>query len=331
MGNEIMTTEQNRAELPSLAIVVPCYNESEVFSYCLNALTDILKDLINKNKIKANSYVLFIDDGSKDDTWQQIGQACDTSNLVRGLKLSRNKGHQIALLAGLYSVDTDVSISIDADLQDDTNCIYEMLDKYMQGNEIVYGVRNDRTTDTIFKRGTAGLFYTLMTKLGVEQTENHADYRLLSSRALDALKQYKEQNIYLRGMIPLIGFKSDKVYYTRNERIAGESKYPLKKMLALALEGITSLSITPLRLISVIGFLTCLLSALAGAYVLVDKLLGNTVEGWTSLMIAIFFLGGVQMLSLGVIGEYVGKIYIESKNRPKFFVEKRISDEKILK
>lgn len=331
MGNEIMTTEQNRTELPSLAIVVPCYNESEVFSYCLNALTDILKDLINKNKIKANSYVLFVDDGSKDDTWQQIEQASDTSGLVRGLKLSRNKGHQVALLAGLYSVDTDVSISIDADLQDDTNCIYEMLDKYMQGNEIVYGVRNDRTTDTIFKRGTAGLFYTLMTKLGVEQTENHADYRLLSSRALDALKQYKEQNIYLRGMIPLIGFKSDKVYYTRSERIAGESKYPLKKMFALALEGITSLSITPLRLISVIGFLTCLLSALAGVYVLIDKLLGNTVEGWTSLMIAIFFLGGVQMLSLGVIGEYVGKIYIESKNRPKFFIEKRISDEKILK
>ena len=170
-----------------------------------------------------------------------------------------------------------------------------------------------------------------MTKLGVEQIENHADYRLLSSRALDALKQYKEKNVYLRGMIPLIGFKSDKVYYTRSERIAGESKYPLKKMLVLALEGITSLSITPLRLISVIGFLTCLFSALAGIYVLVDKLLGNTVEGWTSLMIAIFFLGGVQMLSLGVIGEYVGKIYIESKNRPKFFVEKRISDEKILK
>ena len=237
MGDEIMPTEQNRTEQnrteqPSLAIVVPCYNESEVFSYCLNALTDILKDLINKNKIKANSYVLFVDDGSKDDTWQQIEQASNVSNLVRGVKLSRNKGHQIALLAGLYSVDTDVSISIDADLQDDTNCIYEMLDKYMQGNEIVYGVRNDRTTDTAFKRGTAGLFYTLMTKLGIEQTENHADYRLLSSKALEALKQYKEQNVYLRGMIPLIGFKSDKVYYTRSERIAGESKYPLKKMLA---------------------------------------------------------------------------------------------------
>lgn len=322
MSMEQKITEQQRKDKPSLAIVVPCYNESEVFGYCLNALTDILKDLISKNEIKSNSYVLFIDDGSKDDTWQQIEQASNASNLVRGIKLSRNKGHQIALLAGLYSVDADVSISIDADLQDDTNCIYEMLDKYMQGNEIVYGVRNDRTTDTIFKRGTAGLFYTLMTKLGVEQTENHADYRLLSSRALDALKQYKEQNVYLRGMIPLIGFKSDKVYYTRSERIAGESKYPLKKMLALALEGITSLSITPLRLISVIGFLICLLSALAGIYVLVDKLLGNTVEGWTSLMIAIFFLGGVQMLSLGVIGEYIDKIYIESKNRPKFFIDK---------
>ncbi|EFN00175.1 glycosyltransferase [Actinobacillus pleuropneumoniae] len=318
MGDEIM----NKNIIPSLTIVVPCYNESEVFSFCLTELTIILNDLISKNKISSDSCLLFVDDGSKDDTWKQIELSAESSTLVKGIKLSRNKGHQIALMAGLSVVNTDICISIDADLQDDTNCIYQMVDKYLEGVDIVYGVRNDRSTDTSFKRGTAGLFYKLMSKLGVEQVENHADYRLLSKRALNALLQYKEQNVYIRGMVPLIGFKSEQVFYSRSERIAGESKYPLKKMLALALEGITSLTITPLRLISIVGFLTCGITALAGFYVLIDKLLGNTVEGWTSLMIAIFFLGGVQMLSLGVIGEYVGKIYIESKNRPKFFIEK---------
>lgn len=318
MGDEIM----NKNIIPSLTIVVPCYNESEVFSFCLTELTIILNDLISKNKISSDSCLLFVDDGSKDDTWKQIELSAESSTLVKGIKLSRNKGHQIALMAGLSVVNTDICISIDADLQDDTNCIYQMVDKYLEGVDIVYGVRNDRSTDTSFKRGTAGLFYKLMSKLGVEQVENHADYRLLSKRALNTLLQYKEQNVYIRGMVPLIGFKSEQVFYSRSERIAGESKYPLKKMLALALEGITSLTITPLRLISIVGFLTCGITALAGFYVLIDKLLGNTVEGWTSLMIAIFFLGGVQMLSLGVIGEYVGKIYIESKNRPKFFIEK---------
>lgn len=312
----------NKNIIPSLTIVVPCYNESEVFSFCLTELTIILNDLISKNKISSDSCLLFVDDGSKDDTWKQIELSAESSTLVKGIKLSRNKGHQIALMAGLSVVNTDICISIDADLQDDTNCIYQMVDKYLEGVDIVYGVRNDRSTDTSFKRGTAGLFYKLMSKLGVEQVENHADYRLLSKRALNALLQYKEQNVYIRGMVPLIGFKSEQVFYSRSERIAGESKYPLKKMLALALEGITSLTITPLRLISIVGFLTCGITALAGFYVLIDKLLGNTVEGWTSLMIAIFFLGGVQMLSLGVIGEYVGKIYIESKNRPKIFIEK---------
>lgn len=312
----------NKNIIPSLTIVVPCYNESEVFSFCLTELTIILNDLISKNKISSDSCLLFVDDGSKDDTWKQIELSAESSTLVKGIKLSRNKGHQIALMAGLSVVNTDICISIDADLQDDTNCIYQMVDKYLEGVDIVYGVRNDRSTDTSFKRGTAGLFYKLMSKLGVEQVENHADYRLLSKRALNALLQYKEQNVYIRGMVPLIGFKSEQVFYSRSESIAGESKYPLKKMLALALEGITSLTITPLRLISIVGFLTCGITALAGFYVLIDKLLGNTVEGWTSLMIAIFFLGGVQMLSLGVIGEYVGKIYIESKNRPKFFIEK---------
>lgn len=325
MGDAMILQEKSTENtIPSLAIVVPCYNESEMFHYCVIELKKILQNLIDKNKISPKSYVLFIDDGSKDDTWLQIEKASQESKLVRGIKLSRNKGHQIALMAGLSVVTTDISISIDADLQDDTNCIYEMIDKYIKGADIVYGVRNDRSSDTSFKRGTANLFYKLMSKLGVEQVENHADYRLLSKKALDAFLQYKEQNIYIRGMIPLIGFKSEKVFYSRSERIAGESKYPLKKMLALALEGITSLTITPLRLISIVGFLTCGITAFAGFYVLINKLLGNTVEGWTSLMIAIFFLGGVQMLSLGIIGEYVGKIYIESKNRPKFFIEKMI-------
>ncbi|MDG4947322.1 glycosyltransferase [Actinobacillus equuli subsp. haemolyticus] len=257
----------------------------------------------------------------------QIENATQKFQIVRGIKLSRNKGHQIALMAGLSVVDTDISISIDADLQDDTNCIEQMVDKYMDGNEIVYGVRNNRSTDTSFKRGTAGLFYKLMSKLGVEQVENHADYRLLSKRALNALMQYKEQNVYIRGMIPLIGFKSEKVFYSRSERIAGESKYPLKKMLALAIEGITSLSVMPLRLISLLGFLTCLFSFLMIVWALYLKLLGNSIDGWTSVVIAIAFLGGIQLLSLGVIDEYIGKIYIESKQRPKFFIEKYIGSE----
>ncbi len=313
--------------LPSLAIVVPCYNESESFSYCLTELSNIINNLIKDKKIKSESYILFVDDGSKDDTWIQIENATLNSPIVRGIKLSRNKGHQIALMAGLSVVDTDVSISIDADLQDDTNCIEQMLNKYMEGNEIVYGVRNNRSTDTAFKRGSAGLFYKLMSTLGVEQVENHADYRLLSKKALNALIQYKEQNVYIRGMIPLIGFKSEKVFYSRSERIAGESKYPLKKMLALAIEGITSLSITPLRLISLLGFLTCFFSFLMIVWALCLKLLGNSIGGWTSVVIAIAFLGGIQLLSLGVIGEYIGKIYIESKKRPKFFIEKFLSNE----
>ncbi|UKH25100.1 glycosyltransferase family 2 protein [Actinobacillus pleuropneumoniae] len=324
MGDEKMIEERT---LPSLAIVVPCYNESESFSYCLTELSNIINNLIKDKKIKSESYILFVDDGSKDDTWIQIENATLNSPIVRGIKLSRNKGHQIALMAGLSVVDTDVSISIDADLQDDTNCIEQMLNKYMEGNEIVYGVRNNRSTDTAFKRGSAGLFYKLMSTLGVEQVENHADYRLLSKKALNALIQYKEQNVYIRGMIPLIGFKSEKVFYSRSERIAGESKYPLKKMLALAIEGITSLSITPLRLISLLGFLTCFFSFLMIVWALCLKLLGNSIGGWTSVVIAIAFLGGIQLLSLGVIGEYIGKIYIESKKRPKFFIEKFLSNE----
>ncbi|EPT7106693.1 glycosyltransferase family 2 protein [Klebsiella michiganensis] len=310
-----------RSKIPSLAIVVPCYNEKEAFPYCLEGLTTVLQNLLEKEKIARNSYILFVDDGSKDNTWEQIKSTSQEKSFVRGLKLSRNRGHQIALLAGLANADTDVTVSIDADLQDDIGCIEKMIDKYNEGFEIVYGVRDNRSSDSVFKRATANKFYSLMSGLGVNQVPNHADFRLLSRTALTALKDFKEQNLYLRGLIPLLGYKSSSVYYSRDKRVAGESKYPLKKMVALALEGITSLTITPLRMIAAAGVATCLLSSLAAIYAFIEKLLGNTVAGWTSVMIAIFFLGGVQMLSLGIIGEYVGKIYMESKNRPKYFIE----------
>lgn len=328
MNNQIAndTSLKMRDAIPSLTIVVPCYNEAEAFIYCVDALKNILIDLISKQKIQESSHILFVDDGSKDNTWSQIKQAAGQSSYVQGLKLSRNRGHQTALIAGLSAVETDVCISIDADLQDDTKCIEQMIDKYMQGNDIVYGVRNDRSTDSFFKRNTANIFYGSMSAMGVNQVENHADYRLLSKRALIALLEFKEQNLYIRGLIPLLGFYSDKVFYTREERIAGESKYPLKKMLALAIEGITSLTVTPLRLICGMGFLTCFLSFLAIIYILIAKFSGHAVEGWTSVIISIFFLSGVQLLSLGVIGEYIGKIYMETKQRPKFFIDEKTND-----
>lgn len=308
-------------KIPSLAIVVPCYNESESFPSCLAKLSKIINDLAEKGKINKESYMLFVDDGSKDNTWQQIEEANRNCRFVHGVKLSRNKGHQVALMAGLSMVDTDISISIDADLQDDTDCIEKMIDKYMEGCEVVYGVRNDRTSDTVFKRVTANTYYRLLAMMGVNQVPNHADYRLLSKRALNALLQYKEQNLYIRGLIPLLGFQNEKVFYSRSERIAGESKYPLKKMLSLAIEGITSLSVTPLRLISILGFSTVLLSLLMILWALFAKLTGSSIDGWSSILIAISFFCGVQLLSLGVIGEYIGKIYMETKQRPKFFIE----------
>ena len=326
MGYEMtIETQKNIAVgtgIPSLAIVVPCHNEKEAFPRCLATLGDILNGLIAENKIADNSYLLFVDDGSRDNTWQLIEESTVSLSYVKGIKLSRNCGHQRALMAGLSVADADISISIDADLQDDTRCIAQMVEKYMQGSDIVYGVRDDRSSDSAFKRGTANSFYKFMSVMGVNQVENHADYRLLSRRALQSLLQFKEQNIYIRGMIPLIGFASDNVYYSRNERLEGESKYPLKKMLALAIEGITSLTVTPLRLIAVLGLLTFLLALIISIYTLVQKAQGNAIEGWTSVMISIFFLGGTQLLCLGVIGEYIGKIYLETKGRPKFIIEK---------
>jgi len=314
----------DKETIPSLALIVPCYNESDIFKHSLNILKNFLNCLVEEKKIRENSYILFIDDGSEDDSWQQIILASRELSCVRGIKLSRNCGHQVALIAGLSSVDTDICISIDADLQDDIQCIDKMVEKYKQGFEIVYGVRKDRSTDTVFKRGTATLFYQLMEKMGVEQIANHADYRLLSYRALQSLLKFKERNIYIRGLIPLLGYKQARVYYTRSERLAGESKYPLKKMLGLALEGITSFSIIPLRIICFIGFITCFISLIAIGYILTEKMMGYVVQGWASVLISIFFLGGVQLFSLGIIGEYIGKIYMEVKKRPKFFIEDTI-------
>lgn len=314
----------NQSALPKLCIVVPCFNESAVFSLCLQELNKIIANLITKQKIASNSYLLFVDDGSKDDTWQQIELSARQFTGVQGIKLSRNKGHQLALMAGLTyaNEDANITISIDADLQDDTSVIEKMVDAYLDGNEIVYGVRDSRQSDSYFKRVTANTFYQLMKLLGVEQVPNHADFRLLSRTALTALLTYKEQNIYIRGLVPLLGFSSSNVYYSRAERVAGESKYPFSKMLSLAIEGITSLTITPLRIITLFGFCICLFSFLFAIYTLILKMTGYTVTGWSSMIVAIFFLGGAQMLSLGVIGEYIGKIYLEAKQRPKFFIEK---------
>ncbi|MGV6481041.1 glycosyltransferase family 2 protein [Pantoea agglomerans] len=308
---------------PKLDILVPCYNEEDVFSYCLTELQGVLNNLITQDMIASHSSITFIDDGSRDMTWNLISEASFQSSSIKGIKLSCNRGHQIALLAGLNESDADIIISIDADLQDDTSVIEKMVRCYLDGYDIVYGVRSDRKTDTGFKRHTAEFFYRTMNWMGVKQIPNHADYRLLSRRALDALLEYKEQNLYIRGLVPLVGFKSNKIFYSRAARLAGESKYPLKKMLGLAVEGITSLTVTPLRTIAALGFGISFFSVFAALYALIEKFSGNTVEGWTSVMIAIFFLGGVQMLSLGVIGEYIGKIYMETKERPKYFIEEK--------
>lgn len=316
----------HKRSIPVLSIIVPCYNEQEIFDYSLKTLHSLLETLIKRNLISERSHLLFVDDGSKDDTWNLIYNTSKSFERVKGIKLSRNKGHQVALLAGLSESIADVTISIDADLQDDTSVIEEMIKHYLDGSDVVYGVRNDRKSDSFFKRKTAGLFYRIMKWMGVEQIPHHADFRLLSKRAKDALLSYKEQSLYLRGLVPLVGFQSTQVEYSRSARTAGESKYPLSKMLSLAISGITSLTVTPLRIIAALGFVISGISVLAALYALYEKICGNTVEGWASVMIAIIFLGGVQMLSLGIIGEYIGKIYLESKKRPKYFVEEKVDE-----
>lgn len=310
-------------EKPRLYIVVPCYNEHEVLCETSNRLCEVLEKMVISGKITESSKVVFVDDGSKDNTWDLICQEHENKDKVLGVKLSRNEGHQNALLGGLMTVkdDCDCTVSIDADLQDDVNTIENMIDKYLDGCEIVYGVRNKRTTDTFFKRTTAVGFYKFMNVMGVECVFNHADYRLMSKRALDELAKFPEKNLFLRGMVPLIGFKTDKVYYDRLERFAGESKYPLKKMLSFAFDGITSFSINPIRLISTLGLATCIISALIFIISLIQKFTGHTITGWTSIMCSIWLLGGLQLLGIGLIGEYIGKMYKEVKGRPRFIIE----------
>ncbi len=312
-----------------LYIVVPCYNEEAVLHETSKRLKEKMTALINDKKISDKSRVLFVDDGSKDKTWEIIEELHGRDDLFSGLKLSRNKGHQNALLAGLMTAKelADISISMDADLQDDINVVDQFVDKYHDGCDIVYGVRSSRKTDTAFKRGTAGMFYKFMRLLGVDIIDNHADYRLISKRALEALSQFKEVNLFLRGIVKQIGFKSDIVYYERSERFAGESKYPLKKMLAFAFDGITSFSVKPIRLVTVVGFLVFLISIGMIIYTIVQTCLGNTEAGWSSLMCSIWFLSGLQIMALGIVGEYIGKIYTEVKARPKYIIDKFINKE----
>ena len=309
--------------MDKLYIVVPCYHEEEVLPETSKRLKEKMNQLIKKKKISPDSHVVFVNDGSKDKTWELISSYSEKDHLFGGINLSRNKGHQNALLAGLMTVkeDADMVISMDADLQDDINAVDQFVDEYYKGNDIVYGVRSSRKKDTFFKRTTALAFYRLMSKMGVESVYNHADYRLMSKRALDALENFKEVNLFLRGIMPLIGFKSAIVEYERNERFAGESKYPLKKMLNFALDGITSFSVKPIRFITATGFLISIISVIMFIYTIVRHILGFTVVGWSSLIISLWFLGGVQILSIGVIGEYIGKIYMETKARPRFIIE----------
>ena len=309
--------------MDKLAIVVPCYNEEEVLKISSEALRAVLDDLVEKKKIAKDSFVLFVNDGSKDKTWELIQEEHKKYEQIKGVNLAKNVGHQYALTAGLMTAKDmcDVTVSIDADLQDDTSVIEDMIDKYHDGCDIVYGVRNSRKKDTFFKRTTAQGYYKLMDTMGVKTVYNHADFRLMSKRSLEAFSEYKETNLYLRGMVPLLGYKTDCAYYERKERVAGESKYPLKKMLALAFEGISSFSTKPIDMITVLGFGIIFLSVIAAVYAFVSYFMGNVEAGWTSLILSIWFLGGVQLLSIGLIGKYIGKIYTEVKHRPRYNIE----------
>lgn len=313
----------------TLYMVIPCYNEQEVLHETARQLKEKMESLKSRNMISDKSRIVFVNDGSKDNTWQIIEELHQSDSIFRGIKLSRNKGHQNALMAGLMTVknECDAAISLDADLQDDINAIDAMVEKFSEGCDIVYGVRSARKTDTFFKKFTAESFYKIMEKMGVEVTYNHADYRLMSKRALDALEQFKEVNLFLRGIVPMIGYKTDCVYYERKERFAGESKYPLKKMIAFAMEGITSLSVKPIGMITALGVGIFTISIIMLIYFLVRHFMGQTVEGWTSLAVSVWAIGGLQLFAIGIIGEYIGKIYLETKARPKFIIEKYLKDE----
>lgn len=310
--------------MTTVYFVVPCYNEEQVINKCAQKLYDKLMFLINSEMVDKNSRILFVDDGSRDKTWELISKLNKDNPFIEGVKLSRNRGHQNALIAGLMTAKEycDCAISLDADLQDDIDVIDEFVKKYNEGCHVVYGVRNNRDTDTVFKRSTALGFYKLMKILGVDLVYNHADYRLLSREALEALSEYKEVNLFLRGIVPLIGYRSDYVYYERHERFAGETKYPLKKMVNFALEGITSFSVKPLKIISNLGILISFASVLGLLYALCSHFFGYTVAGWTAIVCSIWLLGGIQLLCIGVLGTYIGKIYSEIKARPRYHIEK---------
>ena len=314
-----------------LYVVVPCYNEEEVLEETTRQLKEKMESLIKDKKISKESRVMYVNDGSKDNTWKMIEEISEKEKLFTGISLSRNRGHQNALLGGLMTAKNyaDIVISMDADLQDDINAIDEMIDKYYEGADIVYGVRSARKTDTWFKKTTAEGFYKFMKMMGADIVYNHADYRLASKRVLDELEKFNEVNLFLRGMFPLIGYKTEVVYYERNERVDGESKYPLKKMLNFAWDGITSFSVKPLRLICTMGFIILFISLIIMIYSLIRKITGNTVDGWTFITISIWLIGGIQMISTGIIGEYIGKIYNETKRRPRYIICRNLNDDKI--
>ncbi len=315
--------------MTKLYIAVPCYNEEEVLPDSSSKLLNKLNEMIAQNKISSDSRIVFIDDGSKDKTWEIISSLHSENEMFQGIKLSRNRGHQNALFCGLMTLrdKCDAVISIDADLQDDINVFDQMVEKFEDGCDVVYGVRSKRETDTFFKRFTAEAYYKILDKLGAKIIFNHADFRLMSARALEAFSQFKEVNLFLRGIVPMIGYKSDIVTYERSERLLGESKYPLKKMLALAFEGITSLSTKPIKLISRIGMIIFLISIVMLIYFLIRFFAGATIQGWASLAVSIWAIGGLQLLAIGVIGEYIGKIYLETKERPRYIVETYLDDE----
>lgn len=317
-------------KIPILYIVIPCYNEESVLPVTSPMFLDKITELVTAGKIADESRILFVNDGSKDRTWEIIQQLAEKDSHYIGICQSRNRGHQNAVLAGLMEAkdSCDITISIDCDGQDDMNAMNEMVDAYLDGCEVVYGVRSKRDTDTFFKRFTAEGFYKILSWMGVEVVFNHADYRLLSSRVLQEFANFKEVNIFLSGMVPLVGFKSTSVYYDRHERIAGESHYPLKKMLALAFDGITSLSIKPIRMITTAGMLIAILSFIGVIWAVVGEFMGNTVSGWASTVCIVCFMGGIQLLCLGVIGEYVGKIYLETKHRPRYIISERTWEKK---
>lgn len=311
-----------------LYMVIPCYNEQEVLPETSKLLKEKLSTLVKAGKIDPESRIIFVNDGSKDRTWEIIRRLHEEDPVFGGVNLSRNRGHQNALLAGLMTVKdhADMAISMDADLQDDINAIDEMVEKYLNGTDIVYGVRSSRAKDTFFKKATAEGFYKLMNTMGVNTVFNHADYRLMSKRALEGLAEFREVNLFLRGIVPMIGYSTDVVYYERGERFAGESKYPLGKMLSFAIEGITSLSTKPIRMITFLGFFIFLVSIGILIYSLVRHFMGATIVGWTTLMVSVWAIGGLILLSLGVVGEYIGKIYLETKARPRFLIEEFLND-----